>query len=239
VAVDPTLARRAVAEALGTGFLLVAVVGSGIMAERLAGGNVAIALLANAVATGCALVALILALGPVSAHFNPVVTILQAIRGALRWSEVGPYIFSQVGGAFVGVAAAHVTFGEPLYSVSTHVRSGGPQVISEALATFGLLLVIVGCAREPNRVVSVAVGGYITAAYWFSASTSFANPAVTLARALTDTFAGIRPADVPGFLLGQAVGAGAAALLVGWLYPVRLRQARSLDASPTQERDAG
>jgi len=184
-----SLARRAVAEFVGTAFLLAAVVGSGIMGERLAGGNVAIALLANTVATGAALVALILAFGPISgAHFNPAVTLADASLGGLGWHQVPAYLVDQVAGAFSGVAAAHAMFGAPVFSASHHLRSGGTQVFSEFVATTGLLCVIWGCVRVRSSAVPFAVGAYITAAYWFTASTSFANPAVTLARAATNTF---------------------------------------------------
>jgi glycerol uptake facilitator-like aquaporin len=215
------VARRAVAEALGTAFLLAAVVGSGIMGERLAGGNVAIALLANTIATGAALVALILTFGPISgAHFNPAVTLADASQGGLAWREVPAYLAAQVAGAFAGVAAAHIMFSEPVFFVSHHVRAGSAQIFSEFIATFGLLSVIWGCARlRSATVVPFAVGAYITAAYWFTASTSFANPAVTLARAASDTFSGIRPADAPGFILAQFAGAAAATVLFRWLVP--------------------
>jgi glycerol uptake facilitator-like aquaporin len=216
------MGRRAVAEALGTAFLLAAVVGSGIMGERLAGGNVAIALLANTIATGAALVALILAFGPISgAHFNPAVTLADASQGGLGWREVPIYIASQVIGAFAGVAAAHAMFSEPaVFFASRHVRAGSAQLFSEFIATFGLLAVIWGCARlRSPTTVPFAVGAYITAAYWFTASTSFANPAVTLARAASDTFAGIRPADAPGFILAQLAGAAAATALFRWIAP--------------------
>jgi glycerol uptake facilitator-like aquaporin len=200
--------------------LLAAVVGSGIMGERLAGGNVAIALLANTVATGAALVALILTFGPVSgAHFNPVVTMADATQGGLAWSAVPAYVVAQIVGAFAGVAIAHVMFGEPLFTASRHARAGLPQLVSEFVATFGLLAVIWGCVRSRSDVVPFAVAAYITAAYWFTASTSFANPAVTMARAATDTFAGIRPTDAPGFILAQLVGGGAATALFRWLLP--------------------
>jgi glycerol uptake facilitator-like aquaporin len=196
------LFRRAVAEALGTMFLLCSVVGSGIMGERLAGGNVAIALLANPIATGAALVALILIFGPISgAHFNPAITLSDASQGGLAWREVPTYLAAQIGGAFAGVAAAHLMFGEPLFFASRRVRSGNAQLFSEFVAAFGLLSVIWGCARLRSSAVPFAVGAYITAAYWFTSSTSFANPAVTLARAASDTFAGIRPADAPGFIV--------------------------------------
>jgi glycerol uptake facilitator-like aquaporin len=214
------VARRAVAEAVGTAFLLAAVVGSGIMADRLAGGNIALALLANTIATGAALVALILAFGPISgAHFNPAVTLADAWQGGLPWRAVPAYLVAQVTGACAGVAAAHLMFGHPLFFASRHVRSGGAQLFSEFVATFGLLSVIWGCARLRSAAVPFAVGAYITAAYWFTASTSFANPAVTLARAASDTFAGIRPADVPAFIAAQLAGAAAATALFRWLVP--------------------
>jgi glycerol uptake facilitator-like aquaporin len=215
-----TLARRVVAEFAGTLFLLAAVVGSGIMGERLAGGNVAIALLANTIATGAALVALILAFGPISgAHMNPAVTLADAWAGGIRWRETPAYIAAQIAGAFAGVAAAHLMFGLPLFSASTHVRSGPAQLLSEFVATFGLLSVIWGCVRQRRSAVPIAVGAYITAAYWFTASTSFANPAVTLARSASNTFAGIRPADVAWFVAAQLAGAFAATLLFRWLVP--------------------
>jgi glycerol uptake facilitator-like aquaporin len=215
-----SLDRRIAAEAVGTGMLLAAVVGSGIMAERLAGGNVAIALLGNTIATGAALVALILTFGPVSgAHFNPAVTLADAFQGGLPWRDVPAYVVVQILGAFAGVAAAHLMFGEPLFSASRHARAGGAQVFSEFVATFGLLATIWGCVRFHAAQVPFAVAAYITAAYWFTASTSFANPAVTLARSATDTFAGIRPADAPAFIAAQLVGAGAATALFRWLLP--------------------
>jgi len=190
------------------------------MGERLAGGNVAIALLANTIATGAALVALILTLGPVSgAHLNPAVTLADAWQGGLAWRQVPAYLAAQIGGAFAGVAAAHQMFGQPLFFASRHVRSGSPQLFSEFVATFGLLSVIWGCARLRSSAVPFAVGAYITAAYWFTASTSFANPAVTLARAASDTFAGIRPIDAPGFVVTQLAGAAAATALFRWLVP--------------------
>jgi len=215
-----TLPRRAVAEAVGTALLLAAVVGSGIMAERLAAGNVALALLANTIATGAALVALILALGGLSgAHFNPAVSLADAWQGGLAWREVPVYIAVQIAGAFLGVAAAHAMFSEPVFTVSSHVRAGGAQALSECIATFGLVATIWGCARQRPAAVPFAVAAYITAAYWFTASTSFANPAVTLARAATDTFAGIRPEDVPGFVCAQLLGAALGTALFGWLLP--------------------
>ena len=214
------MARRVVAEALGTAFLLAAVVGSGIMGERLAGGNVAIALLASTMATGTMLVALILTFGPISgAHFNPAVTLADASQGGLAWREVPAYIGAQIFGAFAGVAAAHLMFGEPIFFASRHVRAGSAQLFSEFIATFGLLSVIWGCARLRSSAVPFAVGAYITGAYWFTSSTSFANPAVTLARAASDTFAGIRPSDAPGFMVAQLAGATAATLLFRWLLP--------------------
>ena len=214
------LSRRLTAEAIGTALLLAAVVGSGIMADRLAGGNVAIALLANTIATAAALLALIMTFGPISgAHFNPAVSIADASQGGLRWQEVPAYIVAQVSGAIAGVWTAHAMFGEPLFMLSRHARSGPAQMISEFVATFGLLSVIWGCSRRRSDAVPFAVAAYIAAAYWFTASTSFANPAVTLARALTDTFAGIRPADVPPFLLAQVSGAVVATLLFRWLVP--------------------
>jgi glycerol uptake facilitator-like aquaporin len=215
-----SLARRAVAEGIGTSVLLAAVVGSGIMAERLAGGNLGLALLANTVATGAALVALILTFGPISgAHFNPVVTLASAAEQECAWADALCYIGAQVLGAFGGVAVAHVMFELPLFFASQHARPGGAQLVSEFVATFGLLAVIRGCGRAAPAAVPVAVGTYITAAYWFTASTSFANPAVTLARAATDTFAGIRPLDVPGFLVAQLLGGAAATALFRWLVP--------------------
>ena len=214
------MAQRAASEAIGTALLLAAVVGSGIMGERLAGGNVAIALLANTVATGAALVALILTFGSISgAHFNPAVSVADATQGGLAWREVPIYVAAQLAGAFTGVAAAHAMFGESTYAWSTHVRSGFPQAFSEAVATFGLLTVIWGCARTRADAVPFAVGAYITAAYWFTASTSFANPVVTVARAATNTFAGIRPADAPLFIVAQFLGAAAATALFRWLVP--------------------
>lgn len=213
-----SLSRRLVAEGLGTAFLLAVVVGSGIMGERLAGGNVAIALLANTLATGAGLLALILTFGPVSgAHFNPAVTLADAYLGGVRWRDVPAYIGVQVLGAFAGVAAAHLMFQEPLFFASQHVRTGGSQWWSEFVATFGLLSVIISCSRHRPTVTPFAVAAYIIAAYWFTASTSFANPAVTLARAASDTFAGIRPMDVGGFILAQLLGAAVATLSIGWL----------------------
>jgi glycerol uptake facilitator-like aquaporin len=213
-----TLSRKLAAEGLGTAFLLAVVIGSGIMGERLAGGNVALALLANALATGAGLFVLILVFAPLSgAHFNPAVTLTEVLAGRLPRCAGTGYVLAQIAGAFIGVAAAHLMFGEPLYSASQHVRSGGAQWWSEFVATFGLLTVIIGSARQRPAAVPLAVAAYIVAAYWFTASTSFANPAVTLARAASDTFAGIRPQDVPGFVLAQLAGALSAALFMGWL----------------------
>ena len=214
------LPRRLAAEGVGTAFLLAAVVGSGIMGERLAGGNVAMALLANTLATGTTLMALILALGPISgAHFNPAVTMADASQGGTPWGEVPLYIGTQLAGAIAGVLAAHLMFGEAPFQLSHHVRAGAAQLFSEFVATFGLLTVIWGCSRKRAESVPVAVGLYIMGAYWFTASTSFANPAVTAARALTNTFAGIRPADAPGFIVVQFAGAVAATLFFRWLGP--------------------
>lgn len=214
-----TLGRRLAAEALGTAFLLAVVVGSGIMGERLAGGIAGLALLANTLASGAGLLVLILAFGPVSgAHFNPVVTLSEAWQGNMAWKEVPAYALTQIVAAFIGVALAHLMFGEALFSASLHVRAGSAQCLSEFIATFGLLMVIIGCQRSRPTVTPFAVAGFITAAYWFTASTSFANPAVTLARAASDTFAGIRPIDAPGFIVAQCCGAFAATLVGNWLY---------------------
>lgn len=215
-----SLARRVASECLGTAMLLAAVVGSGIMGERLAAGNLAIALLANTIATAAALVALILTFGPISgAHFNPAVTLADASQGGIPWRDVPVYIAAQVTGGFAGVAIANLMFQQPAFFASRHARSGSAQLLSEFVATFGLLSVIWGCARFRSSTVPFAVGAYIAAAYWFTASTSFANPAVTLARAASDTFAGIRPSDVPGFTIMQLAGAGAATALFRWLVP--------------------
>jgi glycerol uptake facilitator-like aquaporin len=212
--------------------LLAAVVGSGIMGERLSGGNVAIALLANTLATGAMLVTLILTFGPISgAHFNPCVTLADATQGGIPWREVPGYVGAQLVGAFAGVAAAHLMFEEPVFSASQHVRAGGVQVFSEFIATFGLLCVIWGCARLRSSAVPFAVGAYITGAYWFTSSTSFANPAVTLARSASNTFAGIRPIDSPGFILAQLAGALVATLLFRWLIPSVVKDADAVVAS--------
>jgi glycerol uptake facilitator-like aquaporin len=227
--VNVSLARRLTAEAVGTCFLLAAVVGSGIMGERLAGGNAAIALLANAIATGAALVALILTFGPISgAHFNPAVTLADASQGGVRWLDVPFYIMAQVSGAFAGTAIAHLMFGLPLFFASRHARAGGAQLFSEFVATFGLLAVIWGCVRRRSSAAPFAVAAYITAAYWFTSSTSFANPAITLARSVSDTFAGIRPLDAPGFIVAQLGGAMAATLLFKWLATTLAEDAKAV-----------
>lgn len=216
----PNLRRRLTAEFFGTLLLVATVVGSGIMAERLANGNVALALLANTIATGATLVALILAFGPISgAHLNPVVSVADALERGLPWFDTLAYIPAQILGAVGGTLLAHVMFSLPPVSLSHHARGGPAQFVSEFAATFGLLCVIWGCSRSRSNVVPFAVGSYITAAYWFTASTSFANPAVTIARALTDTFAGIRPIDVPLFVTAQFVGGIGATLLFRWLVP--------------------
>jgi glycerol uptake facilitator-like aquaporin len=215
-----SLNRRMVAEATGTAMLLAAVVGSGIMADRLSDGNQAIALLANTMATAAVLLAVILAFGPISgAHFNPAVTLADASQGGLAWRDVPGYLMAQCSGAVLGVWAAHAMFDQPLLMLSRHARGGPAQIFSEFVATFGLLAVIWGGSRRRASAVPFAVAAYITAAYWFTASTSFANPAVTVARALSDTFAGIRPIDVPGFVVAQFAGATAATLLFRWLVP--------------------
>ena len=216
----PNLPRRLTAEFFGTLLLVATVVGSGIMAERLANGNVALALLANTIATGATLIALILAFGPISgAHLNPVVSVADALEGGLPWPETLSYIPAQIFGGICGTLLAHIMFSLPLVSLSRHARSGPAQFVSEFTATFGLLCVIWGCSRQRSNGVPFAVGAYITAAYWFTASTSFANPAVTIARALSDTFAGIRPIDVPLFIAAQFAGGIAATLLFRWLIP--------------------
>jgi glycerol uptake facilitator-like aquaporin len=223
------LGARVVAEFLGTAFLVAAVVGSGIMAERLASGNMALALLANTIATGAALLALILTFGPISgAHLNPVVSLADAMEGGLAWPEAVPYISAQVFGGISGTIAAHAMFSLPLVSLSRHIRSGPAQFLSEFIATFGLLCVIWGCSRSRAGMVPFAVASYITAAYWFTSSTSFANPAVTIARALSDTFAGIRPADTPLFIIAQVAGGIAATLLFRWLIPGLRSRAKDL-----------
>jgi len=220
-------AASLVAEGVGTALLLAAVVGSGVMAERLAGGNVALALLANTLATGATLVALIVTFGPLSgAHFNPAVSLALAVRRELPWRTVPGYLLAQCTGAVAGTVAAHVMFGLPTIAPSLHARAGGAQMFSELVATFGLLAVILGGARLRPALMPFAVAAWIVGAYWFTASTSFANPAVTLARSLSDTFAGIRPADVPGFVAAQLAGAGLATALFGWLGPRAPAEAR-------------
>ena len=199
------------------------------MGERLSGGIVAITLLANSLATGAALVALILTFGPISgAHFNPAVTLADATQGGLAWREVPAYLVAQVVGAFAGVAAANVMFELPVFFASHKMRQGNTQLFSEFLATFGLMSIIWGCARTRSALVPFAVGAYITAAYWFTSSTSFSNPAVTVARAASDTFAGIRPVDVPGFVAAQLSGAAMATLLFKWLVPTLSKDAKSI-----------
>ena len=215
-----TLHTRIASEFLGTMFLVAAVVGSGIMGDRLAGGNVAVALLANTLATGAALVALILTFGSISgAHFNPVVTLADALEGGIPWRETFPYILAQILGGISGAIISHLMFGLPIVSLSQHGRTGPSQWFSEFVATFGLLSVVWGCSRTRSSAVPFAVGAYITAAYWFTASTSFANPAVTIARCLSNTFAGIRPVDVPWFIVAQFVGGFAATIVFRWLVP--------------------
>lgn len=219
--------KRSVCEGLGTGLLVAAVVGSGIMGERLAGGNAAIALLANTIATGAALAALIVTFGPFSgAHFNPAVSLALALRGMMPWADVPFYVAAQFSGGLLGTILAHLMFGRAWYSISVHERSGLPQLLSEFVATFGLMCVIWGCMKVRSALATpVAVSSYIVAAYWFTASTSFANPAVTVARSITSTFSGIRLADVPGFVFAQVVGALTATVLFGWLDRGRLSAA--------------
>jgi glycerol uptake facilitator-like aquaporin len=216
------LARRLVAEGLGTALLLATVIGSGIMGERLAGGNVAIALLGNTIATGAGLVVLITIFGPLSgAHFNPVVTLVFALRRELSLPNAFAYLAVQVIGAILGVWLAHAMFAEPLFQVSTKLREGWSQGLAEGVATFGLIATILGSLRFRADATPVMVGLYITAAYWFTASTSFANPAVTIARSLSNTFAGIAPTSAPLFIICQLAGAGTAACLFGWLLKER------------------
>ena len=213
------LPRRLVAECLGTAFLLAAVVGSGIMAQRLAGGNEALALLCNTLPTGAILTVLILTFGPLSgAHFNPAVSLAVALRREMTWRDAASYSAAQIAGGLIGVWAAHLMFELPVWQVSLHARSGAGQWLAECVATFGLLLTILGCAARNATAIPYAVGLYITAAYWFTASTSFANPAVTIARSLSDTFAGIAPAGVAAFIAAQLAGMLAAVLLAHWLW---------------------
>jgi len=212
--------RAVVAEFVGTAFLLLAGVGSGMRAQRLCGGNVGLELLANALATGGALIAIILAFGPISgAHLNPAVTLADAWQGGIAWTMAGPYVAAQLLGALAGTALADGMFGLPLFAPSHHDRSGATMLVSEFVATFGLLAVIWGCARSRPAATPFAVAAYIVGAYWFTPSTSFANPAVTIARSLTATFAGIRPADAPSFVVAQLLGAFAATALFGYLLP--------------------
>ena len=229
------LPRRLAAEALGTAFLLAVVVGSGIMGDRLAGGNDAIALLGNTIATGAALVVLILVFGAISgAHFNPAVTLAFSVRREIGPRDAVLYVAVQIAGGILGVMAAHFMFGEPLLVEGVKARTGPGQWLGEFVATFGLLATILGCLRARPEAVPYAVGLFITAGYWFTSSTSFANPAVTVARSFTDTFAGIAPADAPGFIASQVVGALAATAVFAWLWSERRR---SLSASPDAARD--
>ena len=213
-----SLSRRLAAEFLGTAFLVAAVIGSGVMGERLANGNAALALLANTIATGAALIAIILTFGPISgAHLNPVVSLADAMERGLSWSHASQYMIVQILGGVTGAVIAHLMFGLPPIFLSQHVRSGATQSLSEFVATFGLVSVIWGCSRARMDVVPFAVGAYITAAYWFTASTSFANPAVAIARSFTNTFSGIRPVDLPGFIAAELFGAILGMLLMTWL----------------------
>ena len=219
-----SLSRRLAAEALGTGLLLAVVIGSGIMGERLAGGNVAIALLGNTIATGAGLIVLITIFGPISgAHFNPAVTLAFVMRGEMTWRFAIAYVAAQVLGAVLGIYAAHAMFAEAIFQLSTKVRDGPAQVFSEFVATFGLLATILGTLRFRAEFTPAAVGLYITAAYWFTASTSFANPAVTIARALSNTFAGIAPSSAPAFIVAQLAAAPAAVMVFRWILQERSR----------------
>lgn len=233
-----TLARRLAAEALGTALLLAMVVGSAVMAHRLSAGNAAIALLANSIASGVGLLALILMLGAVSgAHFNPALTFSEAWRGNMAWRDTLPYVAAQVAGAFAGVAAAHAMFGEPVFSAALHARAGAAQWWSEFLATFGLVGVIAGCTRNRPDLAPCAAAAYIVAAYWFTASSSFANPALTLARAATHTVAGIHLQDVAGYIAAQLLGAATATVIFAWL--LRPAIASDADASAGRPERAG
>jgi glycerol uptake facilitator-like aquaporin len=221
------LSRSAAAEALGTAFLLATIIGSGILAEKLAGGNGALALLCNTLPTGAILTVLILTFGPISgAHFNPAVTLAFALRGELEWSQAAVYIACQTAGGVLGVWTAHLMFELPVWQLSVTVRAGWGQWLAEAVATFGLVVTILGCLARTPAAVPYAVGLYITAAYWFTASTSFANPAVTIARSLSDTFAGIAPSGVIAFIIAQMIGMLAAVALAGWLWH-RRQEARA------------
>jgi glycerol uptake facilitator-like aquaporin len=216
------LARRSACESIGAAFLLATVIGSGVMALKLAGGNGALALLCNTIPTGAILTVLILVFGPLSgAHFNPAVSVAFALRGELPWGETAVYVGAQVIGGIAGVWAAHAMFELPLWQFSATERTGPGQWFAEAVATFGLLVTIFGCVARTPAAVPYAVGLYITAAYWFTASTSFANPAVTIARSLSDTYAGIAPAGAPAFIAAQAVGMLAAVALGCWLWPAK------------------
>lgn len=219
---QPTPARALIAEAVGSFLLFSTVVGSGIMGERLAGGNVAIALLGNSLATGAILFVLVAQFAPVSgAHFNPAVSLVMALRREIGWAQFGGYVVAQLAGGILGVFAAHLMFDQPILEMSSRARTGIGQWSGEALATFGLVLTILGTVRHRPQAVPAAVALYITAAYWFTSSTSFANPAITVARSLSNSFAGIAPRDVPGFVLAQFVGALAAEALGGWLFASR------------------
>ena len=216
------IARCLTAEFIGTALLLSAIVGSGIMAQRLSGGNIAIELLANSLATGGMLIAIIIIFNDISgAHFNPAVTIMSAVQGRIKWVDTTPYIIVQLMGAFVGVAAAHLMFSEPVFSISHNIRTGYSQLFSEFIATFGLIAVIWGCTRSRSSAAPFAIAAYIVSAYWFTASTSFANPAVTLARMVSNTFSGIRPEDVCGFIIAQLLGLIVAIIVFRWLMPLK------------------
>jgi glycerol uptake facilitator-like aquaporin len=226
------ISRRLAAEAIGTAFLLATVVGSGIMGETLAGGNVAIALLGNTIPTGAILVVLILMLGPISgAHFNPAVTLSFLVQGKISSGDAIAYVAVQIVAAILGAWAAHLMFEEPVFMVSEKIRTGGGQWVAEIIATFGLVATILACVRHRAEAVPYAVGLYITAAYWFTASTSFANPAVTIARTLTDTFSGIRPADAPLFIVCQIVGALLATFVFVWLLGLRREERAAVEAA--------
>lgn len=225
---SPGLARRLAAEAVGSFFLFAAVIGSGIMAEALAGGNLAVALIANTMATGAILFVLIAMLGPISgAHFNPAVTLVMAGRGALAWRDAVPYVAAQLAGGLIGAWAVHVMFDLPILQYSVKARAGIGQWTGELVATFGLILTILGTVRHRPGAVPAAVALYITAAYWFTSSTSFANPAITIVRSMSDSFAGIAPADVPMFVVAQLAGAGLGAVVAGYLFAAETEGPRS------------